>query len=162
MLADQSLAQALEVEHMGGRRCALYSPTPAGCPLSTAVVAVQVALKHMACQVGAPSRGNASQQREEEEEGGGALGTEEVVFLYQLAEGACPKSYGVNVARLAGGSRSRSALVTVAAWSAWPSTRGPVRSSHALLQGTRASKQAPMPGVREVSSCLAFGCCRHA
>ena len=29
-------------------------------------------------------------------------GVDEVVFLYRLAQGACPKSYGVNVARLAG------------------------------------------------------------
>jgi DNA mismatch repair ATPase MutS len=29
-------------------------------------------------------------------------GVEEVTFLYQLAEGACPKSYGTNVAKLAG------------------------------------------------------------
>lgn len=29
-------------------------------------------------------------------------GLEDVVFLYKLAAGACPKSYGVNVARLAG------------------------------------------------------------
>lgn len=29
-------------------------------------------------------------------------GVEEVTFLYRLTPGACPKSYGVNVARLAG------------------------------------------------------------
>eukprot|EP00884_Botryococcus_braunii_P001653 jgi/Botrbrau1/11489/Bobra.0360s0015.2 len=29
-------------------------------------------------------------------------GTEEVTFLYKLSRGSCPKSYGVNVARLAG------------------------------------------------------------
>lgn len=34
--------------------------------------------------------------------GDGADGTEEVTFLYRLTLGACPKSYGVNVARLAG------------------------------------------------------------
>ncbi|KAI4341663.1 hypothetical protein MLD38_026357 [Melastoma candidum] len=44
-----------------------------------------VSLCHMACQVGA----------------GGDV-TEEVTFLYRLTQGACPKSYGVNVARLAG------------------------------------------------------------
>lgn len=32
----------------------------------------------------------------------GVEGLEEVVFLYKLTPGACPKSYGVNVARLAG------------------------------------------------------------
>ncbi|KAL4572174.1 hypothetical protein LXL04_018943 [Taraxacum kok-saghyz] len=43
----------------------------------------KVSLCHMACQV---------------EVGG----VEEVTFLYKLTPGACPKSYGVNVARLAG------------------------------------------------------------
>jgi hypothetical protein len=32
----------------------------------------------------------------------GEDGLEEVLFLYKLAAGACPKSYGVNVAPLAG------------------------------------------------------------
>lgn len=45
----------------------------------------QVSLCHMACQVG-----------------NGVGGEEEVTFLYRLSPGACPKSYGVNVARLAG------------------------------------------------------------
>lgn len=45
----------------------------------------KVSLCHMACEVG---------------EGEGGL--EEVTFLYRLTPGACPKSYGVNVARLAG------------------------------------------------------------
>lgn len=48
---------------------------------------VQVALCHMACRVGT-----------------GVAGLEEVTFLYKLTPGACPKSYGVNVARLAGKS----------------------------------------------------------
>lgn len=46
---------------------------------------VQVSLCHMACQIGK-----------------GSGGLEEVTFLYRLTPGACPKSYGVNVARLAG------------------------------------------------------------
>lgn len=45
----------------------------------------RVSLCHMACQVG-----------------NGVGGVEEVTFLYRLSPGACPKSYGVNVARLAG------------------------------------------------------------
>ncbi|XP_065860345.1 DNA mismatch repair protein MSH6 [Euphorbia lathyris] len=45
----------------------------------------KVSLCHMACQVG-------SRVGE----------VEEVTFLYRLTPGACPKSYGVNVARLAG------------------------------------------------------------
>jgi DNA mismatch repair protein MSH6 len=45
----------------------------------------KVSLCHMACQIGE-----------------GIGGVEEVTFLYRLTPGACPKSYGVNVARLAG------------------------------------------------------------
>lgn len=45
----------------------------------------KVSLCHMGCQVG---------------KGDGAV--DEVTFLYSLTPGACPKSYGVNVARLAG------------------------------------------------------------
>ncbi|KAK9055861.1 hypothetical protein SSX86_026948 [Deinandra increscens subsp. villosa] len=45
----------------------------------------KVSLCHMACKVGM-----------------GLGGLEEVTFLYKLTFGACPKSYGVNVARLAG------------------------------------------------------------
>ncbi|GAA0138288.1 DNA metabolism protein [Lithospermum erythrorhizon] len=45
----------------------------------------KVSLCHMACHVGK-----------------GSQGLEEVTFLYRLTPGACPKSYGVNVARLAG------------------------------------------------------------
>ncbi|KAI4349732.1 hypothetical protein L6164_010292 [Bauhinia variegata] len=45
----------------------------------------KVSLCHMACQVG-----------------NGIGGVDEVTFLYRLTPGACPKSYGVNVARLAG------------------------------------------------------------
>lgn len=36
------------------------------------------------------------------EVGKGERGLEEVTFLYRLTPGSCPKSYGVNVARLAG------------------------------------------------------------
>ncbi|KAG8389557.1 hypothetical protein BUALT_Bualt02G0241600 [Buddleja alternifolia] len=45
----------------------------------------KVSLCHMACQVGKATDG-----------------LEEVIFLYKLTAGACPRSYGVNVARLAG------------------------------------------------------------
>ncbi|XP_022757900.1 DNA mismatch repair protein MSH6 isoform X2 [Durio zibethinus] len=47
----------------------------------------KVFLCHMACQVG---------------NGNGVEGVEEVTFLYRLTTDACPKSYGVNVARIAG------------------------------------------------------------
>jgi DNA mismatch repair protein MSH6 len=47
-----------------------------------------VAIKHMACAV-TPAED-------------GRDGVDQVTFLYRLTEGACPKSYGVNVARLAG------------------------------------------------------------
>lgn len=49
------------------------------------MIHLQVFLCHMGCQV-------------KQEEGG----VEEVTFLYKVMPGACPKSYGVNVARLAG------------------------------------------------------------
>ena len=45
----------------------------------------EVGLCHMSCHVGQ-----------------GAAGVQEVTFLYKLRPGLCPKSYGVNVARLAG------------------------------------------------------------
>ncbi|RXH84444.1 hypothetical protein DVH24_027343 [Malus domestica] len=45
----------------------------------------KVSLCHMACQVG-----------------NGDGGVEEVTFLYRMSPGACPKSYGVNIARLGG------------------------------------------------------------
>ncbi|XP_043250330.1 probable DNA mismatch repair protein Msh6 [Colletes gigas] len=47
-----------------------------------------VTLAHMACMV----------ENEEEDE----ITQETVTFLYKLSEGACPKSYGFNAARLAG------------------------------------------------------------
>ncbi|KAG2496433.1 hypothetical protein HYH03_005657 [Edaphochlamys debaryana] len=55
-----------------------------------------VAVMHMACAV---------EGQEEDSEGLAdkpAEGGEEVTFLYRLTMGACPKSYGTNVARLAG------------------------------------------------------------
>ncbi|CAL0302168.1 unnamed protein product [Lupinus luteus] len=45
----------------------------------------KVSLCHMACQVGDRN-----------------VGVDEVTFLYRLTPGACPKSYGINVARLPG------------------------------------------------------------
>lgn len=51
------------------------------------VGSTHVALKHMACTV-----------KETDDESG----VDDVIFLYQLTEGPCPKSYGANVAKLAG------------------------------------------------------------
>ncbi|KAH9730731.1 DNA mismatch repair protein MSH6 [Citrus sinensis] len=56
----------------------------------------RVSLCHMACQVG-----------------NGVGGVEEVTFLYRLSPGACPKSYGVNVARLAEMQNLKHLLVTI-------------------------------------------------
>eukprot|EP00850_Spirogloea_muscicola_P017997 SM000160S02538 [mRNA] locus=s160:118607:128498:+ [translate_table: standard] len=50
----------------------------------------KVGLYHMACKVRDSCEGHVSSS------------APEVTFLYKLAEGACPKSYGINVARLAG------------------------------------------------------------
>jgi DNA mismatch repair protein MSH6 len=47
----------------------------------------QISIQHMACAV-----------RESDD----SSGVDDVVFLYQLSNGACPKSYGANVAKLAG------------------------------------------------------------
>lgn len=55
-----------------------------------------VAIKHMACKVTTPQ----NTPNNDDDDGGAAV--EEVTFLYKLTQGACPKSYGVNVARLAG------------------------------------------------------------
>ncbi|GJP57943.1 hypothetical protein CLOP_g20647 [Closterium sp. NIES-67] len=49
----------------------------------------QVALRHMACQVQARKSGEGEED-------------EELVFLYKLHSGACPKSYGLKVASMAG------------------------------------------------------------
>lgn len=60
----------------------------------------RVAIMHMACAVSSAGRtGGAGTARPSGEAGDSA---ESVTFLYKLAEGACPKSYGTNVARLAG------------------------------------------------------------
>lgn len=79
------MVTTLEDSHIG--RCrAMQSP-----PWVVVLLAdewtrlMQVALCHMGCKVGSTKGG-----------------TEEVTFLYTLSPGACPKSYGVNVARLAG------------------------------------------------------------
>lgn len=47
----------------------------------------KISLKHMACTVTKADDGT---------------GVDDVIFLYQLAAGSCPKSYGANVAKLAG------------------------------------------------------------
>ncbi|GJV27810.1 DNA mismatch repair protein MSH6 [Tanacetum coccineum] len=57
-----------------------YTPAARG-----VIPTMEVSLCHMACRVR-----------------NGVGGLEEVTFLYKLTLGACPKSYGVNVARLAG------------------------------------------------------------
>ncbi|CAI5472492.1 unnamed protein product [Closterium sp. Yama58-4] len=49
----------------------------------------QIALRHMACQVQARKGGDGEED-------------EELVFLYKLQSGACPKSYGLKVASMAG------------------------------------------------------------
>jgi DNA mismatch repair protein MSH6 len=59
-----------------------------------------VAVMHMACSVG--GGGEEDEGEAEKEKEGEGQGEEEVTFLYKLAKGACPKSYGTNVARLAG------------------------------------------------------------
>ncbi|EFJ45822.1 hypothetical protein VOLCADRAFT_105835 [Volvox carteri f. nagariensis] len=67
----------------------------------------QVAVMHMACAVeGAADGEEAATAPSSVGNGtggaGASSGAEEVTFLYRLTPGACPKSYGTNVARLAG------------------------------------------------------------
>ena len=85
----------------------------------------RVALGHMGCEVRASGDGE---------------GAEEVTFLYTLTEGACPKSYGVNVARLAGLPES---VLGCAA-------RRSAASERAELAGAaRAATRAAARGTRE-------------
>ncbi|GLC55756.1 hypothetical protein PLESTB_001025500 [Pleodorina starrii] len=56
----------------------------------------RVAVMHMACAVEGADE-EAAPSAAQKKPGG-----EEVTFLYRLSHGACPKSYGTNVARLAG------------------------------------------------------------
>jgi DNA mismatch repair ATPase MutS len=58
----------------------------------------QVAIMHMACDVS----GGAQDDGQGGEAAAACGGMEEVTFLYKLTQGACPKSYGTNVAKLAG------------------------------------------------------------
>ncbi|KAG2424293.1 hypothetical protein HXX76_014671 [Chlamydomonas incerta] len=58
----------------------------------------RVAVMHMACAVEGAEEPEAAPAGKAAE----AQGGEEVTFLYRLTPGACPKSYGTNVARLAG------------------------------------------------------------
>lgn len=59
--------------------------------------APSVSVKHMACRVTPPNVPYGSMDSETS-----GRTADEVTFLYKLAEGGCPKSYGTNVARLAG------------------------------------------------------------
>lgn len=57
-----------------------------------------VSIKHMACHVSTPVDQNTTQSTTEDR----SRGVPAVTFLYKLNEGLCPKSYGTNVAKLAG------------------------------------------------------------
>ena len=60
----------------------------------------RVTLGHMQCVVSSGSGGDSSGNGSGNGNGNGA-GAEEVTFLYHLAAGSSPRSYGINVARLA-------------------------------------------------------------
>lgn len=60
-----------------------------------------VSIKHMACKV-TPAPGARDADAGAGDADADASGVEQVTFLYKLSEGSCPRSYGVNVARLAG------------------------------------------------------------
>jgi len=59
----------------------------------------QVSLGHMACVVGDGTSASLSSSSKEEEALSAA--TDTITFLYTLEEGSSPRSFGVNVARLA-------------------------------------------------------------
>ncbi|KAL3677727.1 hypothetical protein R1sor_020683 [Riccia sorocarpa] len=88
----------------------------------------KVGLYHMACTVGTE-----------------AGGLEEVTFLYKLAPGPCPKSYGVNVARLAG--IPETVLKRAVARSA------ELESSWAEKDGNQTEVHAEVPADSSVSDC---------
>nr|AAT67045.1 DNA mismatch repair protein [Petunia x hybrida] len=85
----------------------------------------RVSLCHMGCQVG---------------KGSGDL--EEVTFLYRLTPGACPKSYGVNVARLAG--LPDDVLQKAAAKSEEFEMYGHIKQSKENLSGNLMKKEAAL------------------
>ncbi len=104
---------------------------------------------HMACAVegGEPDPAAAAAVAE---------GGEEVTFLYRLTAGGCPKSYGTNVARLAGlprGLVARAAEVS-AAWAHPPA--GGAAALRALLPRLRAACAQGSPALlRELQGAAA-------
>ncbi|GIL60874.1 hypothetical protein Vafri_15713 [Volvox africanus] len=87
----------------------------------------RVAVMHMACAV--EDSADVAVQ-----ESSGSEPINEVTFLYRLTRGACPKSYGTNVARLAG---LPPRVVTRAAQvsARWNKEKQEVRNTETLMQG---------------------------
>ncbi|GJW49874.1 pentatricopeptide repeat-containing protein [Tanacetum coccineum] len=86
--SDHASFIVLTGPNMGGKSTLLHqvgSDVPTESFKMSPVDRIFVSLCHMACRVR-----------------NGVEGLEEVTFLYKLTLGACPKSYGVNVAHLAG------------------------------------------------------------
>jgi len=77
------------VDDLARRRCRTLFSTHYHSLVHDLAAHPQVALGHMACMV------ENDQQVDDPSE-------ESIIFLYQFAEGACPKSYGFHAARLAG------------------------------------------------------------
>ncbi|KAG2440549.1 hypothetical protein HYH02_010133 [Chlamydomonas schloesseri] len=107
----------------------------------------RVAVMHMACAVeGAEEGAEGKAATEGKEHQGG----EEVTFLYRLTQGACPKSYGTNVARLAGLPPSvvtRAAAVSATWDRERPAARGPGAVAGGELGQLLASVAACVGGV---------------
>ena len=60
-----------------------------------------VSLGHMACHLEATIVGNNATTADDDKDSNLCVGIPKVTFLYKLRGGACPKSHGLNVARLA-------------------------------------------------------------
>lgn len=85
------------VEHLVSKtRCRALFATHYHSLVDDWAIDPRVKLGHMDCFVSNKSDSSGCKDRD------GGSAEEEVVFLYKLSEGSSPKSYGINVARLAG------------------------------------------------------------
>lgn len=95
-----------------------------------------VAIKHMACAVTPAAEPG---------------GVDEVAFLHRLTAGACPKSYGVNVARLAGLPESvvrRAAIVSEEAEARGERRKGVTKQPAGLQGGPAAAEVHELETLR--------------
>lgn len=81
----------------------------------------------------------------------------QVTFLYELKEGACPKSYGTACARLAG--MPEPILATAERFAALLEAACLTGAASAVPEQEGGAQQAGMPGdlLKDVSRCLSTG-----